>query len=175
MDIHQFLELFVGRWRSQRSDHQFSKGNGNDVRSLIEITPLSLDDRNLIAICQKHNLDPLKAIQPMRMSWEEESLSSKKPSGFSFIVPVPNDATSPKKGLILAGQSKGEYELAEDDSLTIRTVVDQGSLEERIWYGNPNLRFRVATLISKDQASDRHVQSSKFYSEIRIAPPKPAA
>ncbi|MBD2177098.1 phycobiliprotein lyase [Pseudanabaena sp. FACHB-1998] len=175
MDIHQFLELFVGRWRSQRSDHQFSKGNGSDTRSLIEITPLSLDDPNLIAICQKHNLDPLKAIQPMQMSWEEESLSSKKPSGVSFIVPIPHEATELKKGLILTSQSKGEYELAEDESLTIRTVVDQGSLEERIWYGNPNLRFRVATLIHKDQSSDRHVQSSKFYSEIRISPAKPSA
>ena len=175
MDIHQFLELFVGRWRSQRSDHQFSKGNGNDTRSLIEITPLSLDDPNLIAICQKHNLDPIKAVRPIRVSWEEESLSSKKPSGSSFLVPVPHDAASPHKGLILTGQSKGEYELAEDESLTIRTAVELGWLEERIWYGNPNLRFRVATLIGKDQTSDRHVQSSKFYSEIRIPPPKPAA
>lgn len=179
MDIHQFLELFVGRWRSQRSDHQFSKGNANDTRSLLEITPLSLDDPNLIAICKKHNLDPLRSIQPIRVSWEEESLSSKKPSGFSFIVPVPHDATSPQKGLILTGQSKGEYELAADESLTICTLTDQGCLEERIWYGNPNLRFRVATLIrkgvSKEQASDRQVQSSKFYSEIRIPAPKPAS
>lgn len=172
MDIHQFLELFVGRWRSQRSDHQFGKGNGSDTRSLIEITALSLDDPSLIAICQKHDIDPNAAIHPMRMSWEEESLNSKKPQGFALIVPVPLHVDSPQKGTIFTEQSKGNYELGADESLTIQTMIDQNVIEERIWYGNPNLRFRVATLIQSDPVSDRHVQSSKFYSEIRSMLPK---
>jgi phycoerythrin-associated linker protein len=172
MDIHQFLELFVGRWRSQRSDHQFSKGNGSDTRSVIEITALSLDDPDLIAICQKHDIHPNTAIHPMKMSWEEESLSSNKPKGKALIVPVPNDLNSPQKGLILTSQGKGVYKLGADEALTIQTVTAQNAIEERIWYGNPNLRFRVATLLQGDIASHRHVQSSKFYSEIRSIAPK---
>jgi phycoerythrin-associated linker protein len=173
MDIYQFLELFVGRWRSQRSDHQFSKGNGSDTRAVIEITPLSLDDPDLVAICQKHDINPNTAIHPIKMSWEEESLSSNKPKGNSLIIPVPHDLNSPQKGLILTKQGKGVYELGSDEALTIQTITPQNVIEERIWYGNPNLRFRVATLLQGDLVSDRHIQSSKFYSEIRSIAPKP--
>jgi phycoerythrin-associated linker protein len=172
MDIHQFLELFVGRWRSQRSDHQFSKGNGSDTRSVIEITTLSLDAPDLVAICQQYAIHPNTAIHPMKMSWEEESLSSNKPKGYALIVPVPVDLNSPQKGLILTKQGKGTYELGADEALTIQTITTQNIIEERIWYGNPNLRFRVATLLQGDVVGDRHVQSSKFYSEIRSAVPK---
>jgi phycoerythrin-associated linker protein len=173
MDIHQFLELFVGRWRSQRSDHQFSKGNGSgDTRAVIEVTALNLDDPALVAICQKHDIDHGTAIHPMKMSWEEESLSSNKPKGQALIVPVPHDLTSPQKGLILTSQGKGVYELGTDEALTIKTVTAQNVIEERIWYGNPNLRFRVATLLQGDLVNDRHVRSSKFYSEIRGTIPK---
>ena len=112
----------------------------------------------------------------MKMSWEEESLSSNKPKGSSLIVAVPNSLpdglTSPQTGLILSEKNKGIYEFASDESLTIKTSTELGLLEERIWYGNPNLRFRVATLLQGAQISDRCVQSSKFYSEIRIAASK---
>ncbi len=167
MDIHQFLELFVGRWRSQRSNHQFGQGNDSDIRSVIEIASLSLDDPNLITICQQHGVDPQTAMHPMQMSWEEESLSSNKPKGSAVIVAIPNDLAAPQKGEFLTGQSKGSYEFGIDESLTIQTTVNQGAIVERIWYGNPNLRFRVATWLQGEQTSDRRVQSSKFYSEIR--------
>ena len=172
MDIHQFLELFVGRWRSQRSDHQFSKGNGSDSRSVLEITRLGFDDPDLISICQKHNIAPDQTIKPVRISWEEESLSNKKPNGSNLFVPVPNAANALHKGLILGNQSKGIYELGLDEAMTIQTRTAQGEIVERIWYGNPNLRFRVATLITGAHDGDKLVQSSKFYSEIRMAPPK---
>ncbi|HBC43523.1 MAG TPA: phycobiliprotein lyase [Pseudanabaena sp.] len=168
MDIHQFLELFVGRWRSQRSDHQFGQENGNDGRSLLEINALSEDDPDLITICQKYDVDPLTTRHAVRTSWEEESLSSIKPKGSALIVPVPNPI-SPHKGLILSKQGKGIYEFAQDESLTIHSVTSQGVAEERIWYGNPNLRFRVATVLQSSYAGDRRIQSSKFYSEIRIS------
>ena len=176
MDIYQFLELFVGRWRSQRSDHQFGKGDGNDTRAVIEITALSVEAPEVIAICQKYGVAASEEIRPMKMSWEEESLSSNKPKGSSLIVAVPNSLpdglTSPQTGLILSEKNKGIYEFASDESLTIKTSTELGLLEERIWYGNPNLRFRVATLLQGAQISDRCVQSSKFYSEIRIAASK---
>ncbi len=172
MDIHQFLELFVGRWRSQRSNHQFGRENDSDIRSVIEITSLSLDDPNLIAICQQHDVDPKTTMHPMQMSWEEESLSSNKPNGSGFIVAIPDDLASPQKGEFLIGQSRGSYEFGVDESLTIQIEVNQGAIVERIWYGNPNLRFRVATWLQGEQVSDRRVQSSKFYSEIRSMTPK---
>ncbi|NUN64959.1 phycobiliprotein lyase [Pseudanabaena biceps] len=175
MDIQQFLELFVGRWRSQRSDHQFGQGNGSDTRSVIEITTLEIDAPDVVAICEKYSIDPQTASHPMRLTWEEESLSSNKPKGKALLVPVPN-LDNANKGLILGDQGKGEYQFASDESLTINTVIDQGIIEERVWYGNPNLRFRVATLIqnSSNSADQCSVRSSKFYSEIRVAIPKDA-
>jgi phycoerythrin-associated linker protein len=180
MDIYQFLELFVGRWRSQRSDHQFGKGDGNDIRAVIEITSLSVEAPQVIAICQKYDVEASAGIVSMRFSWEEESLSSNKPKGGDLLVFVPSslssglpsDLTSSQTGCILTEKNKGNYEFASDESLTIKTLTNQGLLEERIWYGNPNLRFRVATLLQGDQISDRHIQSSKFYSEIRIVASK---
>ncbi|OIP77078.1 MAG: hypothetical protein AUK48_04650 [Oscillatoriales cyanobacterium CG2_30_44_21] len=172
MDIHQFLELFVGRWRSQRSDHQFSQENGSDIRSVIDIIALSGDHLEVLAICQKYNVEAIASTQPMQLSWEEESLSSNKPKGKSLFVAVP-DPLNANKGLILTDYAKGNYEFAEDESLSIQTITDQGLIEERVWYGNPNLRFRVATLVQTNFTSDRVVSSSKFYSEIRVAPPKP--
>ncbi|BBC23902.1 phycobiliprotein lyase [Pseudanabaena sp. ABRG5-3] len=172
MDIHQFLELLVGRWRSQRSDHQFGQENGNDSRCVLEINALEIDDPSLVAICQKYDVDPHATIHSLQTTWEEESLSSIKPKGSALLVLVPNDLAVPHKGLVLSAQGKGVYEFVEDESLTIQTVIAQGAIEERIWYGNPNLRFRVATLLQDNSASDRHVQSSKFYSEIRISAPK---
>ena len=173
MDIYQFLELFVGRWRSQRSDHQFGEGNGSDVRSVIDISALSPDSPELVAICQKYNIEPKTVLHPMKMSWEEESLSSNKPKGNALIGPVPHHSDSPQKGLILSKQGKSVYEFNADQSLTINTITTENVLEERIWYGNPNLRFRVATLLEGNQTSDRIVLSSKFYSEIRSVTPKP--
>jgi phycoerythrin-associated linker protein len=176
MDIYQFLELFVGRWRSQRSDHQFGKGDGNDIRAVIEVTALSVEAPEVIAICQKHDVEASAGIVPMKFSWEEESLSSNKPKGGDLLVFVPislpSDLTASQTGCILTEKNKGNYEFASDESLTIKTLTNQGLLEERIWYGNPNLRFRVATLLQGDQISDRHIQSSKFYSEIRIVASK---
>lgn len=172
MDIHQFLELFVGRWRSQRSDHQFGKGDGSDTLSVIEITSLSFDAPDLSAIYQKHDLTANIAIHPIKTSWKEESLSNNKPSGSALVVFVPDDLASPDKGHIFGEQYQGRYEFSADESLTIQTVTAQGVIEERVWYGNPNLRFRVATLLQNEQTGDRRVQSSKFYSEIRMATPK---
>lgn len=180
MDIHQFLELFVGRWRSQRSDHQFSQGDGSDTRSVIDIIALSCDRPEVLAICQKYEVEASALFQPMQLSWEEESLSSNKPKGINLFLPVP-DPLDASKGIILTDYAKGVYEFAEDESLNIKTITDQGLLEERVWYGNPNLRFRVATLVITNAMSnlqvgdkcDRVVSSSKFYSEIKVAPPKP--
>jgi phycoerythrin-associated linker protein len=184
MDIYQFLELFVGRWRSQRSDHQFGRGDGSDIRAVIEITALSVEAPEVIAICQKYDVEASAGIVPMRFLWEEESLSSNKPKGSDLLVFVPsslpsglpsdlpNDLASSQTGCILTEKNKGNYEFASDESLTIKTLTNQGLLEERIWYGNPNLRFRVATLLQGEQISDRHIQSSKFYSEIRIVTSK---
>ncbi|ELS33857.1 MULTISPECIES: phycobiliprotein lyase [Pseudanabaena] len=179
MDIHQFLELFVGRWRSQRSDHQFGEGNGNDSRSVIEITSLSLNDPELIATCQSHDIDINAVVLPIKISWEEESLNSNKPKGNALLVPVP-DPEMPSKGVILTKLGKGVYEFGADEALTIQTVTAHAAIEERIWYGNPNLRFRVATLLQGDRGSDRQtdrqtdrqVKSSTFYSEIRSTAPK---
>ena len=172
MDIHQFLQLFVGRWRSQRSDHQFGQGNGSDARSEITISDLSLDAPEVVNLCQKYSVDQQAAISPMQLVWEEDSLSSRKPKGGTLLITIPNVETS-NSGVILTNGSKSDYEFAADESLTIKTAIAGGVIEERIWYGNPNLRFRVATLIKEASLGDRLVQSSKFYSEIRIGAPKP--
>lgn len=171
MDIHQFLQLFVGRWRSQRSNHQSGQGNGGDARAEIIITELSPDASEVVNLCQKYNFEPQVAISSMQLVWEEDVLSSRKPKGSTVLVAIPTANNC--SGLILSSTSKSSYEFAADESLTITTAIADGAIKERIWYGNPNLRFRVATLIKSNVSGDRLVQSSKFYSEIRISTPQP--
>ena len=172
MDIHQFLQLFVGRWRSQRSNHQFGQGDGGDARSEIIITELPPDNSEVVNLCQKYNFDPQAVISSIQLSWEEDVLSSRKPKGGTVLITIP-DAANSNSGVILSSTSKSSYEFADDESLTIKTAIADGAIEERVWYGNPNLRFRVATLIKGTESGDRLVQSSKFYSEIRIGIPQP--
>ncbi|MDX2256213.1 MAG: phycobiliprotein lyase [Pseudanabaenaceae cyanobacterium bins.39] len=184
MDIYKFLELFVGRWRSQRSDHQFGQENGNDSRSVLDIKFLEADQSEVVGICQKFNIDlslPELVIRALHMSWEEESLSSNKPKGQTMFVVVFDKAIANQNieegqtGIVLSALGKGHFTLSADESLTIQTETEQGKVVERIWYGNPNLRFRVATVLQDAPESDQQnllVQSSKFYSEIRVSSPQ---
>jgi phycoerythrin-associated linker protein len=172
MDIHQFLQLFIGRWRSQRSNHLFGQETGGDTRSEIIITELSPDAPEVVNLCQKYDLNQQSVRSSLQLAWEEESLSSRKPKGDTMLITIP-DLENSNTGVILSNASKSFYEFAADESLTIKTAIADGAIEERVWYGNPNLRFRVATLIKKAASGDRLVQSSKFYSEIRIGTPQP--
>ena len=46
----------------------------------------------------------------------------------------------------------------------LQTEYDRAAAEERIWFANPNLRFRVATIKT---SSGKGITTASFCSEIR--------
>jgi len=171
-NINQFVENSLGRWRSQRSAHHLTFQHFEAVKSVIDIVAISLEDRAVIELCQLYNFDPSQAVMPFQMSWEGESDwdENSEVKGSCILVPIP-DPNDPNRGKLLRDQgyaetiaAAGEYHLMEDGTFVLLTSYDRAAAEEKIWFANPNLRFRVS-LIKTSAGSG--VVSASFSSEIR--------
>ena len=172
INISQFVELSIGRWRSQRSGHNLAFSHFEEVRSTIDIEPLTCDDPRVLDLCRSCGVDPPTITSPFRMSWEGESdwNEDEKLSGSCVLVPVP-DPESPGKGKLLREQGYaetmpaiGDYQLTEDGTFILLTAYQRATAEERIWFATPNLRFRVSLIKTSDGAG---VVTASFSSEIR--------
>ncbi|MBD2507049.1 phycobiliprotein lyase [Nostoc sp. LEGE 12450] len=171
MEITEFFELSIGRWRSQRSGHHLAFAHFEQVLSNIDIESLSTDDPAVLAICQLYDTDPSSITHPFRMTWKGESDWDDKPiSGSTVLVPIP-DIENPSRGKLLRDQgyaetipAVGKYHLSEDGIFTLLTEYEHAAAEERIWFATPNLRFRVATIKTSD---GKGVTTASFSSEIR--------
>jgi phycoerythrin-associated linker protein len=171
MDITQFVEQSIGRWKSQRSAHHLIFGHFEAVRSTIDIERLSADDPAVIDLCQANAVDLSTIAPPFRMTWEGESDwdDAEVMKGTTVLVPIP-DPTAPDRGRLLRDQgyaetipAVGHYRLT-DGVFVLVTEYDRAAAEEKIWFGNPNLRFRVSLIKTSDGAG---VVTASFSSEIR--------
>ncbi len=172
MDIIKFVELSLGRWRSQRSAHHLAFGHFEQVTSTIDIVPLASLDPEVINLCKSHEIDPQKAAYPFRMSWEGESDWDEAESfkGTTILVPIP-DTHNPSSGRLLRDQGYaetiaaiGRYHFTEDGAFVLITKYERAAAEEKIWFVNPNFRLRVS-LIKTSEGSG--VVTTSFSSEIR--------
>ncbi|MEH2278566.1 MAG: phycobiliprotein lyase [Nostoc sp.] len=171
MEITEFFELSIGQWRSQRSGHHLAFAHFEQVLSTIDIESLSLNDPAVVAICELYETDPVSITHPFRMTWEGESdWDDKLISGSTVLVPIPN-VENRSRGKLLRDQGYAEtipavakYHLSEDGIFTLLTEYELAAAEERIWFANPNLRFRVATIKTSD---GKGVTTASFSSEIR--------
>ncbi len=172
MDITQFVAGSIGQWKSQRSAHHMIFGHFEAVRSEIEIVALTIDNPAVIELCQAYNFDPSQADSPFQMSWEGESDwdESEVLKGSTVLVPIP-DPNLPDRGQLLRDRGYAEtipaaaqYHITADDVFVLTTEYDRAAAEERIWFVNPNLRFRVATIKTSDGTG---VVTASFSSELR--------
>jgi phycoerythrin-associated linker protein len=171
MNITEFFEMSFGQWRSQRSAHHLAFAHFEEVISNIKIELLDSDDPDVLAVCQAYSVDISSITHPFRMTWEGESDWDDKPlAGTTVLVPVP-DPQEATKGRLLRDQgyaetiaAVGNYHLSEDGTFTLITEYDRAAAEEKIWFVNPNLRFRVATIKTSD---GKGVTTASFASEIR--------
>ncbi|MBE9115638.1 phycobiliprotein lyase [Lusitaniella coriacea LEGE 07157] len=172
MDITKFVELSLGRWRSQRSAHHLAFAHFEQVISTIDIVALDPNDPDAIALCKSNNIDPATAVAPFRMSWEGESDwdENEASQGTTVLVPIP-DADNPAQGKLLRDRgyaetipSIGQYCISENGTFTLSTEYDRATAEEKIWFATPNLRLRVS-LIKTSAGSG--VVTASFSSEIR--------
>ena len=172
MNIKQFVENSLGRWRSQRSAHHLTFSHFEAVQSVIDIVELSPNDGAVIDLCKSYNIDPAEAVMPFQMSWEGQSDwdENAEVKGSCILVPIP-DPTVPNRGKLLRDQgyaetvaAVGDYQITEDGTFVLLTTYDRAAAEEKIWFANPNLRFRVS-LIKTSGGSG--VVTASFASEIR--------
>lgn len=172
MDIAQFVERSIGRWRSQRSAHHLAFSHFEAVQSVIDIVPLVPDDEAVVALCKAHTIELGQITHPFRMSWEGESDWDENEvlKGTCVLVPVP-DPDSPNRGKLLRDQgyaetvaAVGDYHITDDGTFVLVTAYDRAAAEEKIWFANPNLRFRVSLIKTSNGTG---VVTASFASEIR--------
>jgi phycoerythrin-associated linker protein len=172
MDISQFIEQSIGRWRSQRSAHHLAFAHFEAVESTIDIVPLSLDDPAVMALCKSYGIDPQTAVSPFRMSWEGQSDwdETEVLKGTCVLVPIP-DPDQPKQGKLLRDQgyaetieAVGRYSFTDDDTFVLVTDYDRAAAEEKIWFVTPNVRCRVSLIRTSDGTG---VVTASFASEVR--------
>ena len=172
MDITQFVESSIGQWKSQRSAHHMIFSHFEAVRSEIEIVALTPDNLLAIELCQSYGIDPSRAVVPFQMSWSGTSDwdESEVLEGSTVLVPIP-DPDVPNRGQLLRDRGYAEtipaiarYQITADDVFVLTTEYDRAAAEERIWFVNPNLRFRVSTIKTSDGTG---VVTASFSSELR--------
>ncbi|MBF2067763.1 MAG: phycobiliprotein lyase [Calothrix sp. C42_A2020_038] len=174
MDINQFIKSSFGQWRSQRSAHHLIFSHFEAVQSVIDIVGLAPDDPAVLALCQNNDIDPQRIASPFRMSWEGESDwnedQNEELKGTTVLVPVP-DLSFPNRGKLLRDQgyaetmpAVGDYHLTDDGTFVLLTQYERAAAEEKIWFVNPNLRFRISMIKSSDGVG---VITASFSSEIR--------
>lgn len=173
MKIKEFVAQSIGNWRSQRSVHHLAFSHLEEVKSEIEIIALQKDDLDVINLCREHNIDPQLIESPFRMTWEGESDwdEQEELKGTTILVPIP-DTDNPQKGRLLRDRGYAEtmpaianYEILEDGTFVLTTNYDRASAEEKIWFVNPKLRFRVSMIKTSD---GKGVVTASFSSEIRF-------
>jgi phycoerythrin-associated linker protein len=172
MDITEFVNLSLGRWKSQRSTHHLAFGHFEQVTSTIDIVPLAKEETEVIQLCKSHGIEPENVSHPFRMSWEGESDWDEQATftGTTILVPIP-DLDNSQSGRLLRDQGYaetipaiGRYSLSSDGTFTLLTEYERATAEEKIWFVNPNFRLRVSLIKTSGGTG---VVTASFSSEIR--------
>ncbi|MEM8504421.1 MAG: phycobiliprotein lyase [Cyanobacteria bacterium P01_D01_bin.1] len=173
MDIDTFVARSLGRWKSQRSAHHLAFAHFEEIRSMIEIEGLEKGDPAVIALCESQGVDPQKIATPFKMSWEGETDWNEDDvlKGQTILVPVPNsDGTNSGKLLRDQGYAEtipaaGDYVINPDQTFVLTTGYDRAAAEEKIWFANDNLRFRVSLIKT---SNGKGVTTASLSSEVRL-------
>ena len=172
MSIDRFVAQSIGRWKSQRSAHSLAFQHFEAVLSTIDILNIEPDDDRVIELCKSYNINSNQISSPFYMQWEGTTDwdDDQTMKGSTILVPVPDPADA-SKGQLLREQgyaeemaAVGEYHFTDDGTFVLITSYDRASAEERIWFVNPNLRFRVSSIKTSQGTG---VLTASFSSEVR--------
>lgn len=155
MDAIEFFNRSAGRWRSLRTTHHLAFRQAEKGFSDINVTSLAADDPQVGEICRMHNIDPGLAAGGAHVTWDGEMAWDKedenhKGSTVFAIVPDPED---PRRGRMLRERGYaevmpviGQFEMDEEDGLTLITEYETMSSIERFWFVGPNVRMRSSAV-----------------------------
>ncbi|PSB35650.1 phycobiliprotein lyase [Stenomitos frigidus] len=178
MDIVEFFQRSSGKWFSQRTSHALAFEQAKGGQSELQIELLPQTDPAVIKLCEQYKLDPTLALCGLRVNWDGTTEGEKaKQVGNTVLVPIA-DPDSPNEGTLLRTLGPGEkvllagrYSVGSDETLTLTAESETMYSEERLWFANPNLRFRTSVLKQSGGFS-----TASFCSEIRkgVTSPPPA-
>lgn len=173
-NIETFVAQSIGQWRSQRSAHHLAFQHFEAVKSVIDITTVNRDDDRVLELCKANDIDPDRVVSPFHMHWLGESDwddDAPPVEGETVLVPIP-DLVIPKCGKLLRSQgyaeemaAAGDYHFTEDGMFVLITSYDRAAAEEKIWFANPKLRFRVSMIKTSGGSG---VVTASFASEIKV-------
>jgi hypothetical protein len=166
MEIVNFFETLAGKWFSQRTTHYLNSQSSQAGQSNLLIDFLPHTDADLAQVCEHFGQATsqiacgLRIHQDSRLDGDTQSTKQS-----TLMVVMASDASG--KGMLMQSTpsmepTKGEYVL-ENEVLSITTETHDGSIEERLWFVNPNLRMRTSVFKQGDV-----VQVASFCSEIRM-------
>jgi phycoerythrin-associated linker protein len=174
LDITTFVAQSIGQWRSQRSAHHLAFQHFEAVQSVIDITALDRTDSRVLELCTANDIDPDRMVAPFHMQWAGESdwdEDAPPVKGETVLVPVP-DLVRPDRGQLLRSQgyaeemaAAGDYHFTDDGTFVLITSYDRAAAEEKIWFVNPKLRFRVSMIKTSGGSG---VVTASFASEIKV-------
>jgi phycoerythrin-associated linker protein len=173
-NIETFVAQSIGRWRSQRSAHHLAFQHFEAVKSVIDITTVDQRDDRVLELCEANQIDADRVVSPFHMHWLGESDwddDAPPVEGETVLVPIP-DLVIPKRGKLLRSQgyaeemaAAGDYHFTEDGVFVLMTSYDRAAAEEKIWFANPKLRFRVSMIKTSGGSG---VVTASFASEIKV-------
>ena len=149
-------------------------GHFEEVRSEIDIVSVSPSDPEVVKLCKACNINLAAVVHPFRMSWQGESDWDEEETleGSSVLVPVP-DPSDNRRGRLLRDRGYAEtvtaisnYSFMEDGTFVLVSAYDRAAAEERIWFGTPDVRFRVSLIRT---SNGKGVVTAAFASEVRTS------
>jgi len=155
MEINDFLELYSGKWFSQRTHYNLA---GQEVEnSKAELAVELLHPENpLVKEIWSDALGALKTSWDNSLDWNQT-----KQIGTCLLVFSRDGRLFWKNKSLL----EGFYRLEQNEMLILTAKTENREIEERIWFASEN--FRLRTTVVKQV-----IPQTSFYSEIRKLPPQ---
>ena len=156
MNGMDFFRLSAGRWRSQRIIHHLAFKQAELGDSEITVQTLELDDPQVKALCQFHEVDHSLASGGCQVMWQGsmswDKSEEENHEGQTVFALVPNQDNI-RQGRLLRDRGYveivpivGYYHLDEEDALVLTTDYETMSTVERFWFVSPDLRMRTSTV-----------------------------
>jgi len=172
MDIKEFLEQSTGKWFAQRTHCNLADRKAESNKSDLTAEMLSPDAAEVVGLCRQKGVNPATTLGGFKVSWDTSiDWGKTKQVGSTLLVLIP-DRADPRTGTLLRRSGStpilsGQYNLGDDEALTLTVEGEGFYAEERLWFASPNLRLRMSLTKTTDD-----FEMAAFYSEIRKIPPK---
>jgi len=153
MDAKDFFARSGGQWHSQRVTHHLAFRQAELGRSLISVTPLSLDDPRVAAVCRLYDYSPQQASGASQVTWQGVmgwDKEGEQQNGSTVMVLIPKDDHSGQLlrevGYAEKNPVAGGYQMDATGAMTLVTEYETLRSQERLWFVGEAIRLRTSTL-----------------------------